>query len=249
MPRYKAVIAYDGTNYSGFQIQDNGNTVQAELEKTLKKFNNGQAVTVFASGRTDAGVHAEGQVIHFDFPQKRDEEKFRHALDTQSPADIAVCSVEEVAADFHARYDAVEKTYHYYVDLGKPRNPFRRQYAAYYTYPLDVSKMEQAIKDFEGTHDFSAFCATGTIIENKVRTIHEAKMEYVNEREIRFTFRGDGFLYKMVRIMVGTLLRIGQGLIDPTAIPGIIASGERDRAGLTAHPEGLYLMNVKYTEK
>ena len=246
MPRYKAIIAYDGTNYCGFQTQENGNTVQAELEKTLQKFNNHQPVTIHASGRTDSGVHAWGQVIHFDFPQDRDPEKFRHALDTQSPADIAVRSLEKVAPDFHARYHAVEKTYHYHLDISKPQNIFRRHYAAYYTFPLDVAKMTAAIAYFEGTHDFSAFCATGTTVENKVRTIYEARIEYVNEDELIFIFRGNGFLYKMVRNLVGTLIKVGQGRLEPAALPQVIASLDRQQAGPTAHPEGLYLMEVKY---
>lgn len=247
MPRYKAIIAYDGTNFNGFQAQPNGRTVQEELEKTLRKMNNGRTITIFGSGRTDAGVHAAGQVIHFDYPQARELEKMRYALDTQTPEDIAVKSVEIVEDEFHARYHVVEKTYQFRVDIGKPRSPFKRFYASYFPYPIDVEKIRCALPDLLGTHDFTSFCASGTEIEDKVRTIHEASLE-VNDTcdELIFTFRGDGFLYKMIRILVGTLLKIGNGRMDETIIPTILEAKDRNLAGPTAHPEGLYLVEVKY---
>ena len=247
MPRYKAIIAYDGTHFHGFQKQPNERTVQEEIEKTLARMNNGRSVTVFGSGRTDAGVHAMGQVIHFDYPQERPLEKMRFALDTQTPEDIAVRSVERVSEDFHARYHVIEKTYQFKVDIGKPRSPFRRFYASYFPYPIDLEKIQQALPDLLGTHDFTSFCASGSSVEDKVRTIHEASV-HVNETwdELTFTFRGDGFLYKMIRILVGTLLKIGNGRLEPTAIPAIIAAKDRNLAGPTAHPEGLYLAEVKY---
>ena len=247
MTRYKAIIAYDGTHFNGFQKQPNGRTVQEEMEKTLKKMANGKEITVFGSGRTDAGVHAMGQVIHFDYPEERPLERMRFALDTQSPEDIAVKAVEIVSDDFHARYLVKEKTYQFRVDIGKPRSPFRRHYASYFPYPLDLSKIQRALPDLIGTHDFTSFCASGSSIEDKVRTIYEAKME-VNEAgdELLFTFRGNGFLYKMIRILVGTLLKIGNGRLSENSIPEIIAKKDRNAAGPTAHPEGLYLYEVVY---
>ena len=247
MVRYKAIIAYDGTNFNGFQKQPNGRTVQEEVEKTLQKMANGKEITVFGSGRTDAGVHAIGQVIHFDYPEERPLERMRFALDTQSPEDIAVRQVEIVSEEFHARYLVKEKTYQFRVDIGKPRSPFRRHYASYFPYPLDLEKIQQALLDLLGTHDFTSFCASGSSIEDKVRTIYEAKME-VNETkdELLFTFRGNGFLYKMIRILVGTLLKIGNGRLPEDSIPAIIAKKDRNAAGPTAHPEGLYLYEVKY---
>lgn len=246
MIRYKAIIAYDGTNFSGFQRQINARTVQEELEKTLTKMA-GQAIIVHGSGRTDAGVHALGQVIHFDFPHARVLEKMRFALDTQSPEDIAVIQVEQVSSEFHARYDVIEKTYEYRLQIQKPRSPFRRHYAAYYAYPLSIEKIEQALPDFLGTHDFTSFCATGSSVEDKVRTVYEASLRYDQENgDLIFTFRGDGFLYKMIRIMVGTLLKIGNDRMAVDAIPKIIAAKNRQLAGPTAHPEGLYLKEVKY---
>lgn len=247
MPRYKAIIAYDGTRFNGFQNQPNGRTVQNELEKTLKKINNGQTITIFGSGRTDAGVHAKGQVIHFDCPQVRELEKMRFALDTQTPEDISVKRVEIVEDTFHARYQVSAKTYEFRVDIGKPRNPFKRFYASYYPYPLNIESMKRAVTDFLGTHDFTSFCASGTEIEDKVRTIYEANISYdLAENELIFTFRGDGFLYKMIRIIVGTLLRIGNGRMAEDSIPSIIQAKNRDLAGPTAHPEGLYLVEVEY---
>ncbi|EME5367632.1 tRNA pseudouridine(38-40) synthase TruA [Enterococcus faecium] len=247
MVRYKAIIAYDGTNFNGFQKQPNGRTVQEEVEKTLQKMANGKEITVFGSGRTDARVHAIGQVIHFDYPEERPLERMRFALDTQSPEDIAVRQVEIVSEEFHARYLVKEKTYQFRVDIGKPRSPFRRHYASYYPYPLDLGKIQRALPDLLGTHDFTSFCASGSSIEDKVRTIYEAKME-VNETkdELLFTFRGNGFLYKMIRILVGTLLKIGNGRLPEDSIPAIIAKKDRNAAGPTAHPEGLYLYEVKY---
>lgn len=247
MTRYKAIIAYDGTNFNGFQKQPNGRTVQEEIEQTLTKMANGKEITVFGSGRTDAGVHAMGQVIHFDYPEERPLERMRFALDTQSPEDIAVKEVAIVSEYFHARYLVKEKTYQFRVDIGKPRSPFRRHYASYFPYPIDVEKIQRALPDLLGTHDFTSFCASGSSIEDKVRTIYEAKME-VNETgdELLFTFRGNGFLYKMIRILVGTLLKIGNGRLAEDSIPEIIAKKDRNAAGPTAHPEGLYLYEVKY---
>lgn len=247
--RYKAIIAYDGTNFNGFQRQPNGRTVQEEFEKTLQKINHGEPIIIHGSGRTDAGVHALGQVIHFDYDEPRPLEKLRFALDTQTPDDIAVRSVEQVADDFHARYHVVEKTYHYKVQIQKPRSPFRRYYAAYYPYPLDLEKIRQALPALLGTHDFTSFCASGSSIEDKVRTIYQADLE-VNEdgTELTFIFRGNGFLYKMIRILAGTLLKIGNDRLAVDSIPVIIAKKDRNAAGPTAHPEGLYLAEVKYTE-
>lgn len=247
MPRYKAIIAYDGTNFHGFQSQPGGRTVQAEIEKTLARINNGQPIAIIGSGRTDAGVHALGQVIHFDYPHTRPVEKLRFALDTQTPADIAVKHVEQVPDTFHARYNVVAKTYQFHVDIGKPRSPFRRFYASYFPYPLDLEKIQRALPDLLGTHDFTSFCASGSSVEDKVRTIYEASL-IVNEAgdELTFTFSGNGFLYKMIRILVGTLLKIGNNRLEETAIPAIIAAKDRNLAGPTAHPEGLYLTEVVY---
>lgn len=243
--RYKAVIAYDGSNFHGFQRQNNVRSVQEALEKTLTRLNNGEFVAVQGSGRTDAKVHALGQVIHFDLNGTRDTEKLRFALDTQSDEDIAVHSVEIVTNDWHSRYAPHEKTYLFKLDIGKPRNPLTRHYSSYFPYPLDVEKMSVAIKQLIGTHDFTGFTATGGSVEDKVRTIYQAEIiPYKNE--IHFIFRGNGFLYKQVRNMVGTLLKIGNNRMPINQIQTILETKDRNLAGPTAHPEGLYLKEVKY---
>jgi len=247
MTRYKATISYDGTLFAGFQRQPHARSVQEEIEKTLMRLNQGNPVTVHGAGRTDAGVHALGQVIHFDLPQPRDEEKLRFALDTQTPEDIDFIRVEQVADDFHSRYKKHSKTYEFIVDYGRPKNPMMRHYATPYPYPLDVAKMQAAIQKLEGTHDFTGFTASGTSVEDKVRTITEARLveDVVNHR-LLFTFSGNGFLYKQIRNMVGTLLKIGNGRMPVEQIDLILEKKDRNLAGPTAAPNGLYLKEIRY---
>lgn len=249
MTRYKAIISYDGHGFSGFQRQPHARTVQEEIEKTLKRLNSGREVIVHGAGRTDSGVHAYGQVIHFDLFGSRDVEKLRFALDTQTPEDMDVVKVEQVADDFHCRYAKHSKTYEFLVDIGHPKNPMMRHYATFYPYDLDLSLIEQAIKDLEGTHDFTGFTASGTSVENKVRTITTATVEYDPRRQfLIFTFSGNGFLYKQVRNMVGTLLKIGNGRMTVGQIKRILEEKNRDLAGPTAAGNGLYLKEIIYED-
>lgn len=249
MVRYKAVISYDGTLFSGFQRQPQARTVQEELEKTLQRLNSGQVVLVHGAGRTDAGVHAYGQVVHFDLPQARDVEKLRFGLDTQSAEDIAVISVEQVGETFHARYSKHSKTYEFLVDTGRPKNPLMRHYATAFPYAVDLSLMQEAIADLVGTHDFTGFTAAGTSVVNKVRTITTASVEReVSTGLLRFSFTGNGFLYKQVRNMVGTLLKIGNGRMPVSQIKTILATQNRQLAGPTAAPSGLYLKEIVYDD-
>lgn len=249
MVRYKATISYDGTLFSGFQRQPQKRTVQEELEKTLQRINSGQTVSVYGAGRTDSGVHAYGQVVHFDLPQKRDLEKLRFALDTQGPEDMDVVSIEEVADDFHARYNKHSKTYEFIVDIGRPKNPMMRHYATHYPYPLDLEKMQLAIKDLLGTHDFTGFTASGTSVKNKVRTITQANLAVDQQTGfLIFTFSGNGFLYKQVRNMVGTLLKIGNGRFPVHQIKTVLETKNRQLAGPTADGNGLYLKEIIYEE-
>lgn len=249
MTRYKATISYDGTLFSGFQRQSHARTVQEEIEKTLQKLASGQPVPIHGAGRTDAGVHAYGQVIHFDLPQKRDLEKLRFALDTQTPADIDVVDLAIVADDFHCRYQKHSKTYEFLVDNGRPKNPMMRHYATHYPYPLDINKMQEAIKDLVGTHDFTGFTAAGTSVENKVRTITEATLVQDDKTGfLVFTFSGNGFLYKQVRNMVGTLLKIGNGRMPAEQIKVILDSKNRQLAGPTPAGNGLYLKEIRYED-
>lgn len=249
MTRYKATISYDGTLFSGFQRQSHARTVQEEIEKTLQKLASGQPVPIHGAGRTDAGVHAYGQVIHFDLPQKRDLEKLRFALDTQTPDDIDVVDLAIVADDFHCRYQKHSKTYEFLVDNGRPKNPMMRHYATHYPYPLDINKMQEAIKDLVGTHDFTGFTAAGTSVENKVRTITEATLVQDDKTGfLVFTFSGNGFLYKQVRNMVGTLLNIGNGRMPVEQIKVILDSKNRQLAGPTPAGNGLYLKEIRYED-
>ena len=249
MTRYKALISYDGHDFAGFQRQPHARSVQEEIEKTLTRINKGQPIVIHGAGRTDSGVHALGQVIHFDLPSARDEEKLRFALDTQTPEDIDVISVEEVTEDFHARYQPHSKTYEFLVDIGRPKNPMMRHYATHYPYPLDIPLMEQAIKALEGTHDFTGFTASGTSVENKVRTITKASLTFDARRNfLVFTFSGNGFLYKQIRNMVGTLLKIGNKRMPVNQIERILEEKDRQLAGPTAAPNGLYLKEIIYEE-
>ena len=249
MTRYKALISYDGHDFAGFQRQPHARSVQEEIEKTLTRINKGQPIVIHGAGRTDSGVHALGQVIHFDLPSARDEEKLRFALDTQTPEDIDVISVEEVTEDFHARYQPHSKTYEFLVDIGRPKNPMMRHYATHYPYPLEISLMEQAIKALEGTHDLTGFTASGTSVENKVRTITEASLTFDAQRNfLVFTFSGNGFLYKQIRNMVGTLLKIGNKRMPVNQIERILEEKDRQLAGPTAAPNGLYLKEIIYEE-
>ncbi|KXT72465.1 tRNA pseudouridine synthase A [Streptococcus sp. DD10] len=247
MTRYKAVISYDGFDFSGFQRQPHARSVQEEIEKTLTRINKGQKVQVHGAGRTDSGVHALGQVIHFDLPQLRDEEKLRFALDTQTPEDIDFIRVEVVADDFHARYNKHSKTYEFIVDYGRPKNPMMRHYATHYPYPLEIGIMQTAIKKLIGKHDFTGFTASGTSVEDKVRTITEANLSVdVDHHLLTFTFSGNGFLYKQIRNMVGTLLKIGNGRMPIEQIDRILNEKDRNLAGPTAAPNGLYLKEIRY---
>lgn len=249
MTRYKAIISYDGSQFQGFQRQSNVRSVQEEIEKTLKKLTNGQEIKVHGAGRTDSGVHAYGQVIHFDLDMDRDLEKLRFALDTQTPEDIDIVVIEKVSEDFHSRYNNHLKTYEFIVDIGRPKNPMMRHYATHFPYPLDFEKINIAIKDLIGTHDFTGFTAAGTAVENKVRTIIDATVTYEAEKNfLIFTFTGNGFLYKQVRNMVGTLLKIGNNRMPVAQIKMILEKKDRQLAGPTPAGNGLYLKEIIYED-
>ncbi|ENH97811.1 pseudouridylate synthase [Gracilibacillus halophilus YIM-C55.5] len=244
--RMKAVIRYDGTHFSGYQIQPNVRTVQEELEKVLQKIHKGQFVRVHASGRTDQGVHAMGQVIHFDTDLSIPTEKWEQALNTMLPADIEVLQVSNVYDHFHARYDVKEKEYRYIIVQGKRRDLFRRHYVYCTPHQLDVKAMQEACHILEGTHDFSSFCGSNNNQQDdKVRTITEAWIDR-DEDEFIFRVRGTGFLYNMVRIIVGTLLEIGRGERLPEELETILQVKNRIYAGDTAPAQGLYLWEVFY---
>jgi tRNA pseudouridine38-40 synthase len=245
MERIKCTISYDGKHFYGYQVQQEKRTVQRELEEVLRKIHKGEHIRVHASGRTDATVHAKGQVIHFDTPLSIAEERWKAALNTMLPEDIAVKQVEKVSQAFHARFDAVSKEYRYRVLLSEDKDVFLRDYAYRYPYTLDLQAIQKAIPYLMGTHDFTSFCSAKTEVEDKVRTIYE--IDLLQEKdELVFRFVGDGFLYNMVRIMVGTLLDVGRKKIQPEEIPVILRRKDRRLAGKTAPGHGLYLWQVNY---
>lgn len=247
MQRYKCVIAYDGTDFSGYQIQPNKRTVQRELEAALAKIHKDNEVKVFASGRTDAGVHAKGQVIHFDSPLLISADRWEAALNACLPRDISVFSVEKVSESFHARFSAVGKEYRYVLYLASKRDPFRRNYAYQYPFPLDLEAMKAAGRYLLGTHDFTSFCSAKTEVEDKIRTISEIHFSLEGDL-LTIQFIGSGFLYNMVRILVGTLLETGSGSRSPETIPELLLKKDRRLAGKTAPAHGLYLWQVFFDQ-
>lgn len=248
--RYKMTMAYDGHLFHGFQMQPNQRTVQGEIEKALQKMTKGKRVIVEGSGRTDAGVHALGQVIHFDYPGNViPANRMILALNSMMPMDIIFKECEIVSEDFHVRYSAKGKWYRYRVSLDRFVNPFKRFYTGHYPYPLEVERMQIAAKDLIGTHDFTSFAASGGQIIDKVRTMYYVNVEKdEKENEIVFDFICSGFLYNMVRILVGALLEIGNGKRPVDDFPRIIAAKNRQEVRETAQASGLYLYHVFYDE-
>lgn len=246
MEKIKCVISYDGTNYSGFQIQPKKRTVQGELEKALKIMHKGEAIRLQASGRTDTGVHAKGQTIHFDSPFSIPEVNWKRALNTLLPADLYVHVAEKVSDTFHARYDVIEKEYRYYIWNEKEKDVFKHNYAYQFPYKLDISAIKKACKHLEGEHDFTTFSsAKATTKGSKVRTLFHVSCEKRGS-EIEFIFRGSGFLYNMVRIIVGAMLDVGQGRRQQEDMVYLLEQRSRQFLGETVPPQGLYLWNVTY---
>ncbi len=246
MRNYKVKMAYDGSSYHGFQRQDNALTVQEVVESALKKLFL-QDITIFGCSRTDTGVHADE--YYFSFKCGRDikinPRGIVFALNSKLPDDIAVLSCEEAAEDFHARYNCVGKEYKYIIHNNEVKNPFLRTQAYKYWYPIDEKLLDRAAKHFVGTHDFRSFCSEANEKANTVRTIYSFDVVRENDKVI-MTVSGDGFLYNMVRIMVGTLLFVNEGKIKEEDIPEIIKSKDRKNAGRTASACGLHLNRVFY---
>lgn len=243
--RVKCIVSYDGTHFSGYQVQPNKRTVQGEIEEVLLKLHKGQPTKVHASGRTDAGVHALGQVFHFDTSLTIPEEKWPYALNSLLPEDVVIVEASYVNSDFHARFNATAKEYRYRINQQKMKDVFKRNYSFHYQYKLDLSAIRQACNHLCGTHDFTSFCVAKTEVDDKVRTIYSIEI-IEDDSEIIFSFIGSGFLYNMVRILVGTLLDVGQGYTDPNSIPVIIEGRDRSLSGKTVPGHGLYLWKVHY---
>lgn len=249
MRRLKATISYDGTEFAGYQVQPGERTVQLELEKVLSVMHKGEKIKVVASGRTDARVHAMGQTIHFDTPLAIPCDKYMKALNVQLPRDIRVHTVEEVASDFHARYGVEGKRYRYIWDTSAVPSPFRRHYTVETNgVKPNVEAMQEAAREILGEHDFSCFCAANTSVVDKVRTVHRLDFEWHGE-ELHMIIEGNGFLYNMVRIIAGTLWGVGTEKYTASDVAMMIASADRQKAGKTAPPQGLYLERVFYPEQ
>ena len=244
MRNIKLTIEYDGKDFNGWQKQPNKLNIQGTIEQAIKCIT-GEDVELNASGRTDAGVHALGQVANFKTNSKIPIEKFAIAINSRLKKSIVIKKAEEVDERFHSRLNCKKKTYRYIINNSEEGSAIYRNLETHIPQRLDVSKMEQAIKYFEGEHDFRAFKASGTSSKSSVRTIYEAKLYKIDEK-IFIELTGNGFLYNMVRIIVGTLVDVGMGKINPEDIPQIIDEGKRENAGKTLPPNGLYLLNVMY---
>ena len=238
-------IEYDGSGFHGWQIQPKYSTVQGTMEKALSKVF-GVPVELDGTSRTDAGVHAIGQRATFSGEFGIPTERILFAANNMLPGSIHISYVQEVPERFHARFDAKAKTYRYVIQNTKSRNVFDRNYCLYVGPTLDVASMQEAAAHFVGTHDFKSCQATGGPQKHStVRTISDLKVNQSGEK-ITIDVTGDGFLYNMVRIIVGTLVEVGLGRINPNQIDEILQSKDRERAGRTAQPQGLYLMRVYY---
>ena len=245
MKRFLLVTAYDGTNYSGYQIQPGQPTIEGILNKALSEFLNEDIKTIGAS-RTDAGVHSYGNIAVFDSNTTIPAEKISYALNTRLPADIRVVKSFEVREDFHPRRDVTDKTYEYRITFGEFELPTERLYSYHIRHDIDVSKMKKAAAYIEGEHDFTSFCSAKTDKEDKVRTVYEILIELKDENSLTISVRGNGFLYNMVRIIAGTLVKAGEGKILPESIPEIIETRDRSKAGPTLPAKGLFLKEIRY---
>jgi len=245
--KYKMTIAYDGTHYGGWQVQPNAPSIQALIEHALGVILR-LPIPIIGSGRTDAGVHALGQIAHFVTDNPIDISKTIASLNGMLSDEIRILEIIEVPLNFHARYSALSKTYHYRLHLKKIPDPFNKHYAYHVPHPVDVDLLKEAASQFIGVHDFTSFAneaSRGTAAKDAMRTLH--RLDIVEEPGgVRLEFEGDGFLYKMVRNIVGTLLDICAGKIDKEQIPKIFSKKDRRLAGRTAPPHGLYLVAVKY---
>lgn len=245
--RIKLTIAYDGTNYCGWQVQPNGITVEEVVNKALGKLT-GEEIAVIGASRTDSGVHALGNVAVFDSATSIPPERIAMALNQRLPDDIVVVQSEEVAPDFHPRYCDCEKTYEYHIINTRTPIPTKRLTNYFVSYDLDVSKMQQAADYLVGKHDFVSFCNVRTQVEDTVRTVTELEVLRQGE-EITIRISGNGFLYNMVRIIVGTLIRVGRGFYTPENVKEILEAKDRKAAGVTAPAHGLMLVEIRYPEK
>ncbi len=244
MRKIALIFEYDGTNYVGWQVQPNGVSVQEVMDDAFFKLI-GERPVLHASGRTDSGVHARAQVAHFETDCRIPADKFCFALNTRLPSDIRVKASLEVPQDFHSRFSVKEKHYVYTINNAAHASAFTRNTALHIHYPLDKDRLDEAASYFLGTHDFNAFRSSGGLNRSTERTIFESEWKKEGAY-LRYHVAGSGFLYNMVRIMVGTMIRIGEGFDDPSIVLNALSDPERTNAGDTAPAHGLTLWRVKY---
>ena len=244
MHRIKLTVAYDGTNYCGWQVQPNGVSIQSTLQKAIENLL-GEKTDVTGASRTDSGVHALGQVAVFDTDKNIPDWKYALAINQRLPKDIVVQKSEEVPLDFHPRYTDVEKTYEYRILNRRTQLPKERLYSYFVPKKLNVDKMREAGVYLVGEHDFKSFCTAKPEVTNTVRTVYSLDLKREDDM-ITLRIRGNGFLYNMVRIITGTLIRVGGGFLEPEDIPKILEAKDRGAAGETARPEGLTLVKIEY---
>lgn len=244
MKRIKLTVAYDGTDYCGWQIQPNGITVEEVLNRNLSELT-GEEITVTGASRTDSGVHAQGNVAVFDSDTTIPPERIANAVNRKLPEDIVVIRSEEVPGDWHPRYQETEKTYEYHILNREMPDPVRRRDTYFVSYPLDLEAMRRAAAYLKGEHDFRSFCNVHTDVQDTVRTIYD--LDIIRSGDlVTVRIRGNGFLYNMVRIIVGTLVRVGRGFYSPGQVKEILEAKERTSAGVTAPPQGLVLVKIDY---
>ena len=244
MKNIKLIIEYDGTNYYGWQKQNDKVTIQGTLEEAVRNLTK-EENEVIGCSRTDSGVHARGFVASFKTESTVPPHKFREAINYRLPDDIVVLSSEEVSEDFHPRYLAKGKTYEYTIYNNLVPTALNRTFSYHYKYPLDIEAMKDACQFFKGTHDFKAFRSEGSSVKTTVRTIYDVNIK-IDGDFIKISVSGDGFLYNMVRIIVGTLINVGRGKTDATSILEIINKKDRSLAGDCVPPYGLFLKEVYY---
>lgn len=244
---YKLLITYDGTNYHGWQVQPNGISIQEVIEKALSTVLQEQ-IRIIGAGRTDAKVHALGQVAHFYWERSLDPFRILHSLNNLLPKDVRILALEKAPPNFHAQHGAVSKIYRYHLHLDRVLSPFRRNTSWHLYYPIDLEKLQAASRYFIGTYDFAAFANEphrGVAAYDSIRTIYRIDMIH-EEGGIALEFEGDGFLYKMVRNIVATMVECASGKRLSEEIPAIFASRDRRMAGAAAPPQGLFLVRIHY---
>ena len=247
MRRIKLTVAYDGTNYCGWQVQPNGITIEEVLNKAICTLT-GEEIAVIGASRTDSGVHAMGNIAVFDTGSRIPAERFSYALNQRLPEDIVVTKSEEVSLDWHPRYQNSLKTYEYHILNTKTPVPTKRLYNCFVSFDLDVNRMRQGAQYLWGEPDFAAFCCIRTNAKTTVRTVTDLQIQQnpLKPEEITIRITGNGFLYNMVRIIAGVLIRVGRGFYEPEKVLELLEGRERKKEAVTAPPQGLCLMEIVY---